>query len=101
MRMSKRMTTAVLVLAAALILPFSFSAAAKGRPAKEMKMNSRTVYVCSCMKTKSCPCKTEANMEGHCACGMKSPEMKAVRRDSAWARANRKALRGGSAKMKM
>ncbi|HZU42999.1 MAG TPA: hypothetical protein VE994_10035 [Terriglobales bacterium] len=99
--MSKRTITAALVLAGALILPFCFGAAAKGRPAKDTKMSSRMVYVCSCMKTKSCPCMTEANMEGHCACGMKSPEMKAVPRNSAWARTNRKALRGGSANMKM
>lgn len=100
MTMSKRMTTAALVLAGALILPFGFMAA-KGNSAKSMKMSTRTVYVCSCMKTKSCPCMTEANMEGKCACGAKSPDMKAVPRDSAWARSNRKALRGGSAKMKM
>lgn len=98
MTMSKRMTTAALVLAGALILPFSFSAAAKGSPAKEMKMNSRTVYVCSCMKTKSCPCMTEANMEGKCACGTKSPDMKAVPRGSAWARTNRRNLEEGPRK---
>jgi len=98
MTSNKRKLIALLVFAAALVFPFGFSNA-MGSPAKEeMKMSSRTVYVCSCMKTKSCPCMTEANMEGHCACGMKSPEMKAVPRDSAWARTNRRNLEEGPRK---
>lgn len=97
MTRNKRTLIAVLVLAGALIFPLGFMTA-KGKSAKSMKMNSREVYVCSCMKTKSCPCMTEANMEGHCACGMKSPEMKAVPRDSAWARTNRRNLEEGPRK---
>ena len=97
MTRNKRTIIAVVALAGALIFPFGFMAA-KGNSMKTMKMSSRTVYVCSCMKTKSCPCETEANMEGKCACGMKAPEMKAVPRDSAWARANRRGLEEGPRK---
>jgi len=51
------------------------------------------VYVCACMKDKSCSCMTEAKMEGPCACGtMGGPPMKAVSADSDWARQNREAL---------
>jgi len=90
----------------AAMLLFSFGLAASGSTARaqsmKMKMNGRMVYVCSCMKTKSCPCMTEANMEGKCACGAKAPDMNAVPRTSAWAKANRKALRSAPPmKMKM
>jgi len=50
----------------------------------------KTVYVCACMGTKSCPCMAMSNKEGKCPCG--SDTMKAVDRDSDWAKANRKAL---------
>ncbi len=72
------------------MLFFSLGAmvAAKGNPAATMKMTGRMVY--SCMKTESCPCDTEANMGGKCACGAKAPNMEAVTRESAWACANRK-----------
>lgn len=51
------------------------------------------VYVCACLKTKSCFCMTEAKTKGSCACGTKGgPPMKAVFSDSAWAKANREAL---------
>ncbi len=51
------------------------------------------VYVCACLKTKSCFCMTEAKMEGPCACGTQGgPPMKAVKSDSAWAKENRDAL---------
>lgn len=87
-------------MALVVMLFFSLGMAASGRHATAQKMkmggNSNTVYVCSCMKTKSCPCMTEAKMEGKCACGAKAPDMKAVPRNSAWARANRKALAGPS-----
>jgi hypothetical protein len=51
---------------------------------------SKDVYVCACMKTKSCPCMGMSNKEGKCVCG---DEMKAVPRDSAWAKQNRKELK--------
>jgi hypothetical protein len=51
------------------------------------------VYVCACLKTKSCSCMTEAKTEGPCACGTQGgPPLKAVPRDSAWAKENREAL---------
>jgi hypothetical protein len=51
------------------------------------------VYVCACLKNKSCFCMTEAKMEGPCACGTEGgPPLKAVPSDSAWAKENRQAL---------
>jgi hypothetical protein len=55
---------------------------------------SKDVYVCACGGTKSCPCMGMANKEGKCACGADAPDMKPVPRDSAWAKANLKALSG-------
>jgi hypothetical protein len=53
----------------------------------------RVVYVCACLKTKSCSCMTESKMQGPCACGTEGgPPMKAVPPDSRWAKENRKAL---------
>ena len=60
----------------------------EGNPTKE-----GVVYVCACLKTKSCFCMTEAKMEGPCACGTQGgPPMKAVASDSNWAKENREAL---------
>ena len=54
---------------------------------------TNVVYVCACLKTKSCSCMTVANMEGPCACGPKGgPPLKAVPRDSNWAKENLDAL---------
>jgi hypothetical protein len=54
---------------------------------------SSVVYVCACLKTKSCSCMTEAKTEGPCACGTQGgPPLKAVPRDSAWAKENRDSL---------
>jgi hypothetical protein len=51
------------------------------------------VYVCACLNTKSCSCMTEAKTEGPCACGTNGgPPLKAVPKDSAWAKENRDAL---------
>jgi hypothetical protein len=51
------------------------------------------VYVCACLKNKSCFCMTEAKMEGPCACGTEGgPPLKAVPSDSAWAKEDREAL---------
>ena len=53
----------------------------------------KVVYVCACLKTKSCPCMTEAKSEGPCACGTEGgPPMKAVPADGDWAKENREAL---------
>jgi hypothetical protein len=54
---------------------------------------SRVVYVCACLQTRSCSCMTEAKMEGPCACGTQGgPPMKPVSPDSDWAKENRDAL---------
>jgi hypothetical protein len=54
---------------------------------------SKLVYVCACLKTESCSCMTEAKTEGPCTRGTQhGPLLKAVPRDSAWAKHNREAL---------
>jgi hypothetical protein len=58
----------------------------------ESSKAGKTVYVCACKGDSSCPCMSMANKEGKCACGEHSPDMKAVPRNSAWAKHNRKAL---------
>lgn len=61
------------------------------RPEKQEKGD--VVYVCACLKTKSCSCMTMAKTGGVCACGPKGgPPLKAVSRDSDWAKENRDAL---------
>src|SRR5215469_12874299 len=60
---------------------------------QKQQMKGGVVYVCACLKTKSCSCMTEAKTEGPCACGTEGgPPLKAVPRDSAWAKENREAL---------
>lgn len=83
-----------------LFLSVSFLAAApssggKGPTGDEQKLRADKdmVYVCACLKTKSCACMTEARTEGPCACGTQGgPPLKPVPHDSAWAQANRDAL---------
>ncbi|MBO0910282.1 MAG: hypothetical protein J2P13_00705 [Acidobacteria bacterium] len=59
----------------------------------EGKSNRKVVYVCACLKNQSCSCMTEAKMEGPCACGTQGgPPLKAVPKDSDWAKRNREAL---------
>lgn len=83
MRSQMRFAGAVLCLS--LLTALSSS----GRSKKHENM----VYVCACLKTKSCSCMTEAKMEGPCACGPQGgPTMKAVPSDSDWAKENRDAL---------
>jgi hypothetical protein len=63
------------------------------QPQAKAQSKSDVVYVCACLKTKSCSCMTEAKTEGPCACGTQGgPPLKAVPRDSAWAKENRDAL---------
>jgi len=60
---------------------------------KGEKTNGKVVYVCACLKDKSCSCMTEAKMEGPCACGTQGgPPLKAVPKNSDWAKYNRDAL---------
>jgi hypothetical protein len=72
-----------------LLLLLAFIPANAGPASNQEK----TVYVCACLKTKSCACMTEAKMRGPCACGTEGgPPMKAVPADSDWAKQNREAL---------
>ena len=63
-------------------------------PEKQSKAkNGKIVYVCACLKDRSCSCMTEAKMEGPCACGTEGgPPMKPVPANSDWAKQNRDAL---------
>lgn len=79
-----------LLLSLALI---QTSGGAMNLPAGKTKAKEKMVYVCACLKTRSCSCMTEAKTEGPCSCGTEGgPPMKAVPKDSAWAKYNRKAL---------
>jgi hypothetical protein len=61
--------------------------------ANQAQTKPGVVYVCACLKNKSCFCMTEAKMEGPCACGTEGgPPLKAVASDSEWAKTNREAL---------
>jgi hypothetical protein len=87
--MTNRSRFAATVLAASL-LAFIPSGRSGALPLAD---KNDVVYVCACMKTKSCFCLTEAKMEGPCACGTEGgPPLKAVPKDSAWAKENREAL---------
>lgn len=67
--------------------------AAQNQPANDATVKGKVVYVCACLKNKSCSCMTEAKTEGPCSCGTEGgPPMKAVPQNSAWAKANRDAL---------
>jgi hypothetical protein len=61
--------------------------------ANQAQVKAGVVYVCACLKNKSCFCMTEAKMEGPCACGTEGgPPLKAVASDSDWAKTNRESL---------
>jgi hypothetical protein len=65
----------------------------QNQPTNETQVKGKVVYVCACLKTESCSCMTEAKTEGPCSCGTEGgPPMKAVPKDSAWAKANRREL---------
>lgn len=89
MPMRVRTCAVVALLAFLAFMPSSDSLDA---PPKDKNAKS-VVYVCACLKTKSCFCMTEAKMEGPCACGTEGgPPLKAVPSDSDWAKTNREAL---------
>jgi hypothetical protein len=92
--MAYRLTLASLSL---LLLTFVYEPMGVGLSGKHQKsekdQSKDVVYVCACMKNKSCSCMTVAKMEGPCACGTQGgPPMKAVAADSDWAKENREAL---------
>jgi hypothetical protein len=64
----------------------------QNEPANDAKVKSKVVYVCACLKNKSCSCMTEARPRAHAPAGPKGPPMKEVPKNSAWAKANRDAL---------
>ena len=95
MRKQKRLISVL-----SLLLLLAFASGDAGSSSKSDKSNKdqgahakKVVYVCACLKNKSCSCMTEAKMEGPCACGTEGgPPMKAVPADSDWAKQNRDAL---------
>jgi hypothetical protein len=100
MRNQPRSTAAVFVLLLlSTFLPLPGGSQRQPNPLPATAMHEQTgnkdnlVYVCACLKTKSCSCMTEAKTEGPCACGTQGgPPLKAVPHDSAWAKENRDAL---------
>lgn len=83
-------TAAVLVLSFIAFLP---ATGWTRHEASDKAQKGKVVYVCACLKTKSCSCMTEAKMEGPCACGTEGgPPLKAVSADSDWAKENREQL---------
>jgi hypothetical protein len=86
-----RLTGRTVLLGMAIALCLGLAEIGTARPAAQTKTSkSKDVYVCACAKTKSCPCMGMSNKEGKCTCG---DEMKAVPRDSAWAKHNQRELR--------
>ncbi len=100
MRFEAKRTLAVLILSSlsALLTSSASSQNQNGNPPaagvqSHPEMSSKVVYVCACLKTRSCSCMTEAKTGGPCACGTEGgPPLKAVPKDSDWAKENRKAL---------
>jgi len=89
--MTNRIRVSAVFLTTMLFLMLGISSDAKPRDHKEGK--GSVVYVCACLKTKSCSCMTEAKMQGPCACGTEGgPPMQAVPANSDWAKENRDAL---------
>ena len=96
MRNRIQVTSSVLALIVLLMfIPSSNGSATSpaADPKSHEQSKSNVVYVCACLKTKSCSCMTEAKMEGPCACGTQGgPPLKAVPSDSDWAKQNREEL---------
>ncbi len=92
----KRLGVVALLLSLAAVLPSSGAESLnvlQDPPIRRPQNQNKVVYVCACLKTKSCVCMTEAKTEGPCSCGTAGgPPMKAVPQNSKWAKANRDAL---------
>jgi hypothetical protein len=89
-RMKRAVATVALLPPLALLQP---GFAARNQPPDDTQVKGKVVYVCACLKNKSCSCMTEAKTEGPCSCGTGGgPPMKAVPQHGAWAKANREAL---------
>jgi hypothetical protein len=90
-----RSRTKLIIVVVALVSLASIlsSGTSRSAPTSAKSKKEKVVYVCSCLKTKSCSCMTEAKTGGPCACGTAGgPPMKAVPADSDWAKENRDAL---------
>lgn len=93
MRNRTRYASVSLLLLLLAFIPADAGSSSKPEQAGKERQQKGTVYVCACLKTKSCFCMTEAKMQGPCACGTEGgPPMKAVSADSDWAKQNRDAL---------
>jgi hypothetical protein len=93
--MSKKPRLAVVFgMALALFLGLATLGPARQMSSKAEKSgkSEKTVYVCACKGTSSCPCMSMAKMKGKCPCGEHAPDMKAVSSKSDWAKTNRKAM---------
>jgi hypothetical protein len=85
--------TAALFVSLLLLARVPSPGGSQNQPQASPQGKGNVVYVCACLKTKSCSCMTEAKTEGPCACGTQGgPPLKAVPRDSSWAKENRDAL---------
>jgi hypothetical protein len=85
--------TLALLFLMALIPASGGTQTQKNPPADNTQAKGKVVYVCACLKAKSCSCMTEAKTEGPCSCGTEGgPPMKAVPKDGAWAKTNREEL---------
>jgi hypothetical protein len=83
----------LLLLSAVIPSPGGYLTPSPGGKQTKTKTTNDVVYVCACLGTRSCSCMTEAKTEGPCACGTSGgPPLKAVPRDSDWAKDNREAL---------
>lgn len=72
---------------------FAIIPANGGARAAKAPKKTKMVYVCACLKTKSCSCMTEAKTEGPCSCGTEGgPPMTPVPANSSWAKYNRDQL---------
>lgn len=95
MRKQSKLAVKLGIAALALISTFALAqtSAVKAQPASKAKTKVDVVFVCACLTSESCPCMTEAKMEGPCACGKEGgPPLRAVAKDSNWAKANRDSL---------
>ena len=85
------LTSRAVLLGMALALCLGFTQVGSALPgASQASSAKKSVYVCACGGTKSCPCMAMSKKEGKCPYG--SDTMKEVPANSAWANHNRKEL---------
>lgn len=83
-------TGKAVLLGMALALCLGFTQVGSALPGAAQASKAKSVYVCACAGTKSCPCMAMSKKEGKCPCG--TDTMKEVPANSAWARHNRAEL---------